>query len=580
MTKCPYVPPHPWNVDFPHLMLRAKAFKFANQPVRTRDRILSATDLVGSLAGIPVVAEIVNAVNKTAAGRKLLDKALGVHPDAPVPKYHSKSYRKQHAAAAHPAIDVQADGGHEGTRRAVRHLLRQSQRAGPGQGSHRDLRAQRHRRDDRCDPSTAAACRSWRSAISRPSRRLKEQNIPELARLVDEGWDIVTPVPSCTLMFKQELPLMFPDDAQVLKVRDAMFDPFEYLWARYKGGLLRTNFTRKLGKISYHVPCHLRVQNLGLKTRDVLMLVPETQVEPIERCSGSQRHLRREARVSRRVDEDRPSGRAPRRRQRRGLLFERLPDGRPPDRVRVLERAARADASAEAAAHGVRNLTVTAMHLPHLTRKDLMSLEQYSTARKDFRAKVIEHKRNRSVALGPNATWSFEDQLTMQYQVQEMLRVERIFEADAIQEELDAYNPLIPDGAQLEGDVPAGVSGRRRAPRAALAAEGRRGSLLGAGRGVRSRVGDRGRRPGARERRQDFLGALPALRAEPADVRAGEGGRGDRRRHRPRQLSPRGGEPAAKRARFAGETHESASTQTGGAVRIRARKFSSIARSR
>jgi hypothetical protein len=82
----------------------------------------------------------------------------------------------------------------------------------------------------------------------------------------------------------------------------------------------------------------------------------------------------------------------------------------------------------------------------NLTRQDLMSLEQYSTARKDFRAKVIEHKRNRSVALGPNATWSFEDQLTMQYQVQEMLRVERIFEAEAIQEELDAYNPLIPDG--------------------------------------------------------------------------------------------------------------------------------------
>lgn len=86
------------------------------------------------------------------------------------------------------------------------------------------------------------------------------------------------------------------------------------------------------------------------------------------------------------------------------------------------------------------------MHLPPLTRQDLMSLEQYSTARKEFRAKVLDHKRNRSVALGPNATWTFEDQLTMQYQVQEMLRVERIFEAEAIQEELDAYNPLIPDG--------------------------------------------------------------------------------------------------------------------------------------
>jgi hypothetical protein len=81
-----------------------------------------------------------------------------------------------------------------------------------------------------------------------------------------------------------------------------------------------------------------------------------------------------------------------------------------------------------------------------LTRNDLMSLEQYSTARTEFRARVLGHKRNRSLAIGPNATWTFEDRLTMQYQVQEMLRVERIFEADAIQEELDAYNPLIPDG--------------------------------------------------------------------------------------------------------------------------------------
>jgi hypothetical protein len=86
------------------------------------------------------------------------------------------------------------------------------------------------------------------------------------------------------------------------------------------------------------------------------------------------------------------------------------------------------------------------MNSTALTRQDLLSLEQYSSVRKEFRAKVIEHKRTRSVAIGPNATWTFEDRLTMQYQVQEMLRVERIFEAEAIQAELDAYNPLIPDG--------------------------------------------------------------------------------------------------------------------------------------
>lgn len=81
-----------------------------------------------------------------------------------------------------------------------------------------------------------------------------------------------------------------------------------------------------------------------------------------------------------------------------------------------------------------------------LTRADLMSLEQYSTARNEFRARVLDHKRNRLVRIGPNTTWAFEDRLTIQYQVQEMLRVERIFEAAGIQDELDAYNPLIPDG--------------------------------------------------------------------------------------------------------------------------------------
>ncbi|HEX4267529.1 MAG TPA: DUF3501 family protein [Steroidobacteraceae bacterium] len=81
-----------------------------------------------------------------------------------------------------------------------------------------------------------------------------------------------------------------------------------------------------------------------------------------------------------------------------------------------------------------------------LTAEDLMSLERYARERPAFRARLLEHKRNRKLAVGPNVTWSFEDRLTMQYQVQEMLRAERIFEPEGIREELDAYNPLIPDG--------------------------------------------------------------------------------------------------------------------------------------
>lgn len=88
-----------------------------------------------------------------------------------------------------------------------------------------------------------------------------------------------------------------------------------------------------------------------------------------------------------------------------------------------------------------------------LNRDDLMSLETYAIERERFRRKVMEHKQNRRVALGPNVTLYFEDRLTIRYQLQEMLRTEKLFEAEAIQEELDAYNPLIPDGANLKATM-------------------------------------------------------------------------------------------------------------------------------
>ena len=109
MTKCPYVPPHEWNVDFPHLMLRAKAVRFKKGKVRIRDRILTSTDTIGKLAGIPVVVNLVNATNKTGTGRKVLDKVLGVHPDAILPEYHSRTLRKRIGKGADTA--AQASGG-------------------------------------------------------------------------------------------------------------------------------------------------------------------------------------------------------------------------------------------------------------------------------------------------------------------------------------------------------------------------------------------------------------------------------------------------------------------------------------
>ncbi|MFT5373152.1 MAG: glycerol-3-phosphate dehydrogenase subunit C [Lysobacterales bacterium] len=116
--------------------------------------------------------------------------------------------------------------------------------------------------------------------------KYKRKNIPELVRLIDEGWDIIAAIPSCVLMFKQELPLMYPHDADVQKVKRHIFDPFEYLQHRHKAELLNTEFKNPIGTVAWHVPCHQRVQKIGPKTKDILALVPDSDIQMIERCSG------------------------------------------------------------------------------------------------------------------------------------------------------------------------------------------------------------------------------------------------------------------------------------------------------
>jgi Fe-S oxidoreductase len=111
-------------------------------------------------------------------------------------------------------------------------------------------------------------------------------NMPVLAQYAREGYALLGAVPSCVLMYKHELPLMFPEDADTRAVSEAFWDPFEYFVARNRDGLLKTDFGTPLGNVSYHVPCHARVQNIGRKTSDLLSLVPETKVTVIERCSG------------------------------------------------------------------------------------------------------------------------------------------------------------------------------------------------------------------------------------------------------------------------------------------------------
>jgi Fe-S oxidoreductase len=374
MTKCPYVPPHPWNVDFPHLMLRAKAVHARKHGMSLRNQVLASTDKVGAIAGIPVVVEVVNAVNQSAFGRKVLDKVLGVHPEAPIPKYHSNTARKRlkdlvgttsdgavplavapppqpadragvpnDLAVTKPVPEPAPSGGNAlaaviakpAKETAAQKLARLEAAAAAmeGEGPTPEAAPAAVARETTA-PKPAAPTRAVTGRVAlfttcygnrnepdldidlvkvfqhngievrlvakeqccgmpklelgdlEAVARAKDANIPHLMKVINNGYDIVAPIPSCVLMFKQELPLMFPNDADVKAVQSRIFDPFEYLMLRHRAGLLKTDFKQTLGKVSYHVPCHLRVQNIGLKTRDVLKLVPDTTVDVIERCSG------------------------------------------------------------------------------------------------------------------------------------------------------------------------------------------------------------------------------------------------------------------------------------------------------
>ena len=287
MTKCPYTPPHPWNLDFPHLMLRAKAVKFKQGGVKGGERLLASTDVHGQFAGIPVVVQAVNALNKTAVARKALDKTLGVHPEAWLPALATKRFRW--SAPKRGAATVVHNGERTPGKVAIYSTCYINYNE-PGIGL--DLIKLLEHNDIPyvvVDKESCCGMPKLELGDLDGVARQKAINMPVLARYAREGYAIVSAVPSCTLMYKQELPLMFPDCADTQAVKEAMFDPFEYFMARHKDGLLKADFKTALGNVSYHIPCHGRVQKIGKKTEEMFKLIGSkvaVALNTVERCSG------------------------------------------------------------------------------------------------------------------------------------------------------------------------------------------------------------------------------------------------------------------------------------------------------
>ncbi len=284
LTKCPYVPPHEWNVDFPHLMLRAKAVKFKKGDTRFRDNLITSTDLIGKVARTNDQCHwSMPPISKTIRG--LLDKPwaftkMPSFPNTPGPPCarNMPHWRRSGEDQTHAM---------QGRDKVTLFTTCYCNYNPPDIGDdlitvfeHNGIPVRMTEKESCCGMPKLEL------GDLKTVEKLMERNIPELYEKAQAGYSIIAAVPSCVLMFKQELPLMFPDDDRVAAVAAAFHDPFEYLFKLNRAGKLNTEFKVELGDISYHVACHQRVQNIGPKTRQVLELIPGTTVNNIERCSG------------------------------------------------------------------------------------------------------------------------------------------------------------------------------------------------------------------------------------------------------------------------------------------------------
>jgi len=273
MTKCPYVPPHEWNLDFPHLMLRAKAVEFKKGQTPLYRKILTNTTAVGKMASIPVVVNMVNATNNSKVGRKLLSSLLHVDEKAHVPPYNKLKSQVEKEIESEQKVAIFATCYGEYNEPEIVEALEAVL-------EHNQVQIQRVK--------TPACCGMPKLELGDLDSAIEYwyKNKPHLLPLAKAGWKITGPVPSCVLMFKKELPLLLADDDEVKIVAAAFVDPFEYLWELKKQEKLNTTFQGDFGTIFYHQPCHQRVQNFGNRTQDILKLIPHEKIEPIARCSG------------------------------------------------------------------------------------------------------------------------------------------------------------------------------------------------------------------------------------------------------------------------------------------------------
>lgn len=282
LTKCPYVPPHEFNLDFPHLMLRVRAAEFARGERGMIDKQLAETDRNGKAAG--TVAPLANWASKkgNVLTRPAMQAVTGIDKDAHLPKFHGQTLEKRAAADPLEANEAAPAFG----RKAAIYATCFANYNDPDVGTAARVVLARNGVDTRVEYPACCGMPKLENGDIEAVAESAKKVAAHFSDLIDDGYDIVALTPSCALMLKFEWPLILPDDAAVKKLADATFDITEYMVDIAKQDGMAEGMAPLDGGIAMHFACHSRAQNMGAKGAEMLRLIPDASVTIVERCSG------------------------------------------------------------------------------------------------------------------------------------------------------------------------------------------------------------------------------------------------------------------------------------------------------
>ncbi|MEO0411476.1 MAG: heterodisulfide reductase-related iron-sulfur binding cluster [Pseudomonadota bacterium] len=283
LTKCPYVPPHEFNLDFPHLMLRHRAIEQKKGETSWTDDQLVKTDRNGVIAR--PVAGLVNWATKkdNAITRPIINATAGIHPNADIPPYASKTLQMRASATTQ---DINTEAPAFGKRKLAVYATCFSQYNKPeiGEAALKVL-AKNGIEAKVVYPSCCGMPELEQGNIAQVAQNAKKVS-SELRPLVDEGYTIMGLIPSCSLMLKFEWPLILPADDNVKALSAATMDFDQFLVDVAKNEGLADGLEPLDGDVTLHISCHSRAQNIGRKSSELLRMIPKTKLNVIERCSG------------------------------------------------------------------------------------------------------------------------------------------------------------------------------------------------------------------------------------------------------------------------------------------------------